>query len=154
MPHFAFKQDYPGLTTRVVTEVDIFNPLTGGSIKAQALWDTGATSTVITHKIFQALNFLPINRVKVSGVNNTSIADVVNISVGLPNKVIGDTVKAAVCDLMPGIDMLIGMNIIMLGDFSISNGGGKTLFTFAIPPFENKTDLYEKTLALNRRSKL
>jgi hypothetical protein len=35
------------------------------------------------------------------------------------------------------------------GDFSISNAQGKTLFTFAIPPFEDKLDLYEKALSEN-----
>jgi len=43
------------------------------------------------------------------------------------------------------------MDIIQLGDFSISNGEGKTLFTFAMPPFESKTDLYEKALGVNER---
>jgi hypothetical protein len=84
-------------------------------------------------------------------VNNTSIADVVKISVRLPNKVLVDDINATVCDLTPGIDMLIGMDIILSGDFAISNAGGRTLFTFAIPPFENKTDLYEKTLAQSNR---
>jgi len=46
------------------------------------------------------------------------------------------------------------MDIILLGDFSISNGGGRTLFSFAIPPFENKTDHYEKALAVNKRNKV
>jgi hypothetical protein len=46
------------------------------------------------------------------------------------------------------------MDIILLGDFSISNGGGKTLFTFALPPFEKKTDHYEKAIAVNNRNKV
>ena len=45
--------------------------------------------------------------------------------------------------------MLIGMDIIRLGDFSISNGAGKTLFTFAMPPFDDKIDLYEKAISVN-----
>jgi hypothetical protein len=109
--------------------------------------------SVITPKIFKALNLTPFNRVRVYGVNNTSIADVVKISVRLPNKVLVDEINATVCGLTPGIDMLIGMDIILSGDFAISNAGGQTLFTFAIPPFENKTDLYEKTLATNKRNK-
>jgi hypothetical protein len=59
-----------------------------------------------------------------------------------------------VCDLIGEIDLLIGMDIILLGDFSISNCGGKTLFSFAIPPFENKTDLYEKALAVNKSNEI
>ena len=44
------------------------------------------------------------------------------------------------------------MDIIGQGDFAISNAGGKTLFTFAIPPFEDKTDLYEKADAVNKEN--
>jgi hypothetical protein len=54
-----------------------------------------------------------------------------------------------VCNLVKDVDLLIGMDIILLGDFSISNGDGKTLFSFAIPPFENKTDYYEKAIAVS-----
>jgi hypothetical protein len=60
--------------------------------------------------------------------------------------------RISVLNLVKDIDMLIGMDIIQLGDFSISNGAGKTLFTFAMPPFENKTDLYEKALAENDKT--
>jgi len=45
------------------------------------------------------------------------------------------------------------MDIIQLGDFSISNGEGKTLFTFAMPSFESKTDLYEKAITENKHRK-
>jgi hypothetical protein len=90
----------------------------------------------------------------VAGVNNTSIVDVAKISVILPNKVRVNEINAMICDLNQNIDMLIGMNVIMLGDFSISNGEDKTLFSFAIPPFPTKIDLYEKTLSVNKGKEL
>jgi predicted aspartyl protease len=143
---FAFKQDNAGHVNSLVTEVEVFHA-PDRSIFIRALWDTGAMGSVITPKIGKALNLTPFNRIRVCGVNNTSIADVVKISVRLPNKVLIDDINVPICDLTPGIDMLIGMDIILSGDFAISNAGGRTLFTFAIPPFENKTDLYEKALA-------
>jgi hypothetical protein len=51
----------------------------------------------------------------------------------------------------PGIDVLIGMDIIHNGDFNISNGNGKTIFTFALPPFSYPVDLLEKANATNPR---
>jgi hypothetical protein len=45
--------------------------------------------------------------------------------------------------------MLIGMDIIMMGDFVISNGGGTTLFSFAIPPLPQKIDLVDEADAEN-----
>ena len=62
-------------------------------------------------------------------------------------------VDVMICNLQE-FYMIIGMDIILLGNFSIINSEGKTLFSFAIPPFENKTDLYEKASAVNKRNKL
>jgi len=155
--HFAFKQDNASLCFRLLTEAQIFN-ISGGStrkgIKAMALWDTGASGSAITPILAQRMNLIPINRVKVNGINNTSMADVVKVSIGLPNMVMVEEVNVMVCNLVKDVDLLIGMDIILLGDFSISNGDGKTLFSFAIPPFENKTDYYEKALAVNKRNKV
>jgi hypothetical protein len=77
---------------------------------------------------------------------------VVLIDLILPNKIKVSKIRVSVSEIQ-GVDMLIGMDIIQLGDFSISNFEGKTVFTFAIPPFNNRTDLYEKALAVNKRKK-
>jgi predicted aspartyl protease len=153
--HFAFKTEYPGLAIKLLTEAEIFvvSGTAQKSMKVRALWDTGAEGSVIVPALVRSLNLIPINRVRVNGVNASSLADVVKIDVGLPNKVMVKDVTASVCSLVKDVDLLIGMNIILLGDFSISNGEGKTLFTFAIPPFENKTDHYEKALAVNKRNR-
>jgi hypothetical protein len=150
--HFAFKKEYPDLSLRLTTEAVVYNIVTGNSMEGNtvtALWDTGAMVSAITPKIAQSMNLIPINRVKVNGVNNASLADVVKISIGLPNQFILKEVNVAVCNLVTGVDMLIGMDIIRYSDFSISNGNGKTLFSFAMPPFGIKTDHYKKALAEN-----
>jgi hypothetical protein len=147
-PHFAFRQDNLTLADRLVTEVSVFTPDKKASVKARALWDTGAMGSVITPHIAQSLRLAPFDFVLVSGVNKTDYADLVHISVDLPNGVMCDDIDAMICTLNPDIDMLIGMDIILAGDLAISNAGGKTLFTFAIPPFEDKTDLYEKAARL------
>jgi len=153
--HFAFKQDNQSLCFQLLTEAQIFN-ISGGSerkgINITALWDTGATGSAITPALSKSMNLIPIDRRKVRGVNDTRIVDLVKVSIGLPNLVMVKEVNVLVCNLNPKFDMVIGMDIILLGDFSISNGGGKTLFSFAIPPFENKTDHYEKALMVNKRN--
>jgi hypothetical protein len=155
--HFAFKQDNPSLSLRLLTEAKVFN-ISGESdrkgINVIALWDTGATGSAITPDLAQKMNLVPVNRVKVAGVNNTSIVDVAKVSIGLPNMVMVEEINVMICSLNQGFDLIIGMDIILLGDFSISNGEGKTLFSFAIPPFEKKTDHHERALALNERNKV
>jgi hypothetical protein len=157
IPHFAFRREYPNLSRQLITEVEIRSVSANSrpkSVKARALWDTGATCSVITPKTAQSLHLIPINKVKAVGVHNATMVDVVKIEIILPNKVLVERIKSMVCNLNPNFDMLIGMDIILLGDFSISNGEGKTLFSFAMPSFENKTDHYEKALAVNKQNKL
>ena len=50
----------------------------------------------------------------------------------LPNDVRVTDVAVTEADI-PTTDVLIGMDIIMLGDFAVSNFEGKTCFTFRIP---------------------
>ena len=148
--HFAFKNEYPNISLRLIAEVevsDVLQPLQ--KIKVNALWDTGAMLSATTPQVAQRLNLNPFNRIKVNGINNSSMADVVKVSIRLPNLVELINYNIAVCNLVQNVDFLIGMDIIQLGDFSISNGRGKTLFTFAMPPFEDKIDLYEKAVAIN-----
>jgi predicted aspartyl protease len=155
--HFAFKQDNPSICLRLLTEAHVFDITNGvakSGNKVTALWDTGATGSAITPDLAQKMNLIPINRIKVTSVNNISMVDVAKVSIGLPNMVMVEEVNVMICNLSQGFDMIIGMDIILLGDFCISNGGGKTLFTFALPPFENKTDLCDKAIAVNNRDKI
>ena len=145
--HFAFKSEYPDLSLRLITEVEIYDVSPSPQkVKVKALWDTGAMLSAITPEVAQSLNLVPFNRVKVNGINNTSMADMVKVSMKLPNLVEVKNSNVTVCNLVRDVDLLIGMDIIQLGDFSISNGAGKTLFTFAMPPFEDKIDLYERSV--------
>ena len=50
----------------------------------------------------------------------------------LPNDVFIPNVQVTEADMTTN-DVLIGMDIITLGDFALTNFGGKTRFTFSIP---------------------
>lgn len=85
------------------------------------------------------------------GVNSSTIADVVLVSVILPNDLTIEDLYVIVSDI--GTDeMLIGMDIIALGDFCISNGNGKTLFSFVSPPFSDKIDLLKAAEEINAQN--
>jgi hypothetical protein len=89
--------------------------------------------SAITPGIAKKLNLTSTNRIKVNGIGNYSFADIVRVSMRLPNLVELKNVRISVLNLVKDVDMLIGMDIIRLGDFSISNGSGETLFTFVMP---------------------
>jgi hypothetical protein len=47
--------------------------------------------------------------------------------------------------MSPGNEMIIGMDVITQMDIAITNGGGQTQLSFAIPPFENRIDFSKDT---------
>jgi len=110
------------------------------TVSANALWDTGATMSAITPEIQNKLKVTPVDKKTIAGIHSTQEVDVVLITIELPNRVIKKTIKAAVCDMTSKSEMLIGMDIISLGDFALSNGNDQTLFSFAVPPFRDKID--------------
>jgi hypothetical protein len=150
--HLAFRYEYHRLVDELLSEVEVISR-DGKSGVYKGVWDTGAMTTMITPRVFTELNLIPVDTALVSGVNSQSeIKPVVLIDIILPNSVRINQVRAAVSDIS-GVDMLIGIDIIQLGDFSISTLNRETVFTFAIPPFPNRTDLYEKAEKVNGRKK-
>ena len=123
------------LTNRLITPVYFASALQPSNIvEATAQWDTGATNTCISEDIAKKLGLIPTGKITIhtpSGFNtqNTYLANII-----LPNKVMINQIP--VCDSKIGvqkIDILIGMDIIILGDFAISNFNEKTYFSFRLP---------------------
>lgn len=122
------------------------------SHKFFALWDTGATLAVITPNVVKALDLKPISMQKVSGVTRTVDAPVYILDLCLPNKVTIQDVHAVELPInAPGTDLLIGMDIMRIGDLAISNSEGRTTFSFCIPPVGHPTDLVEKAERANQK---
>ena len=105
------------------------------SIKVTALWDTGATNTVITKRVAQALGLSQTGVALVHHADGHSHKPKYVVNIMLPNNVGIAYVEVTEGDLM-GEDVLIGMDIITRGDFAITNVGGKTTFSFRIPSVE------------------
>jgi len=110
--------------------------------------DTGAERSSITQKVVSSLNLGTSGFIKVNSIHGSiSRTRVVKVRIKLQNIDITEIINPTVLGLVRGIDLVIGMDIIRLGDAAISNGFGETWFTFTIPPFEDKVDLYKKAIA-------
>jgi len=149
-----------GLFRELKTPVGIVNPITtryiGKPIKIslsyKALWDTGATGSVISSATAKKMNLIPTGQTKVNTASqknvltNTYVVDII-----LPNSVRFIDVLVSEGTLS-GMDMLIGMDIISQGDFSISNFKGNSCFSFRVPSKE-KIDFVkiEKTPAKSNK---
>lgn len=100
----------------------------------KAIWDTGATNCTITKKVAGDLGLKPASMGKVAGVHGEKMVSIYFVDIFLPNKVCIATVKAFECDeLVGGAEMLVGMDIIGLGDFSVTHEDGKTTMSYRLP---------------------
>ena len=108
-------------------------PATGGLFKA--IWDTGATSSVITQAVVSVCNLKPTSMALVHGVHGQQTSPVYRVNIELPNHT-GFPHRDVTLGQIAGVDVLIGMDIIGLGDFAVTNYGGKTTFTYRFPSME------------------
>lgn len=97
-----------------------------------AMWDTGATASVISPQIIAALNMTHGSYSLSSGIHGAKWVPRFFVDIKLPNGMIAQ--KIAVTEGKPiGCDMLIGMDIISRGDFMCSYCNGTTHFGFRTP---------------------
>jgi len=101
-----------------------------------AIWDTAATSTVITPRVIDDLGLLSTGTVKVTTSGGPFKSTVYRIALVLASRIGISNLKVTEAPIVKGIDVLIGMDVITLGDFAISNAGGKTTFSFRSPSVE------------------
>lgn len=120
-------------------------------VRAKALWDTGATGTCIAYNIVKQLALLPTGRRNIKTPSGCKEVNTYLVDILLPNKVcIRDVV---VCDSDigdQGIDVLIGMDVILCGDFSVSAANKKTTFSFRLPS-KQATDFVQQINFENAR---
>lgn len=121
------------------TPVKITDPNSGKVVETLGIWDTGATNSVITRSVAERLGLLPIQMASVRGVHGTKCVNVYRVSIALNNENITLTTLVTECEELNDIDdtgMLIGMNVVNMGDLCITNFEGKTLLTFRTPSLE------------------
>ena len=121
------------------------NPKNCGAKEFVAIWDTGATNTVISPKIVQKCELKPIGVVEVHTANGERLSQVYLVSIFLPNHVIFPQVRVTEGNILD-TDVLIGMDIITRGDFVITNKDKKTVFSFRMPSVE-RIDFVEQAKA-------
>lgn len=101
----------------------------------RAIWDTGATSSVITEKVVDQCSLKPTGMTLVRHAYGEELAEVYHVNIGLPNNVAFSNIRVTK-GIVAGADALIGMDIINHGDFAVTNAEGQTVFSFRIPSIQ------------------
>lgn len=108
---------------------------------ATAIWDTGATTSYISKEFAKGIGLIPVSRKRVAGGTGSKIYECFLVDVGLPNQIIIPDLLVTSSDIDNlGLDFIIGMDIITLGDFCVSSYQGKTTVSFRYPSI-SKIDL-------------
>jgi len=129
-----------GLLNELINDIGIsfpFDPQTSTHnpkiFKVKALWDTGATNCVITKQTAIKVGLKPFTKTKVFHAKGESIENVYKLNLYLPNGIALSNINATECEDAERFGFIIGMNVINLGDFSITNVAGNTVFSFRFP---------------------
>ena len=113
-----------------------------------AIWDTGATGSVISKNIVTKYKLQPTGMVEVHTASGKDLSNIYRLSIYLPNKVCFPIVRVTEGNIA-GADMLIGMDIIGSGDFVVTGYKNKTTFSYRIPSMA-KIDFVKDINKLNR----
>ncbi len=140
--HYSFTTKYSRRVNTLITETKVGPPFDPGKTKQvnmhifNAIWDTGATNTVITKNVAQKCGLIPTGMANVRGISGESTVRTYLVSIILRNEVCIPQVRVTEGILSGGADVLIGMDIINRGDFAVTNSDGKTTLSFRIPSIE------------------
>jgi hypothetical protein len=161
--HRGFFKLYDRLTNKLVSPVAML-PITATDkklrtipVKISALWDTGATMSCIKPELINQfkMSLLPDNySITASGIGGSVRTDATVISIYLTENLIIEGCPVYITDFPGDTDLIIGMDIIGMGDFAVCNVDGKTSFSFAVPPFSDRVNFAVKADASNRDSSL
>ena len=128
----SFTVPCPGLVNKLRCVVAVKDPNAAKGGNFYALWDTCATNSVITDRVAKALGLVAVGKMTVNGVNGAAVVPYYIVDIILPGGIAATRIvsegKSA-----GDWDVLIGMDIIMHGDFSVSNFNGTTTFSFRVP---------------------
>ena len=151
----AFTIKFGGLINRIITPIgltvafdpdDYKNKKMPDVIQKQALWDTGATASVITVATARELKLIPVGTTSVRHAGGTSISNTYLVNFYLPNNVaIAGVLVSEFDDVAGNFGVIIGMDIISGGDFSITNMDGKTHMSFRTPSIKSIDYVEEHT---------
>ena len=99
----------------------------------KGIWDTGATNSVINQSVVDSLGLVAFEKTIIRHAQGTTETFLYLVNFILPCNICVENLSVSKGDLDSDFDILIGMDVIGMGDFSVSNFQGKTAFSFRIP---------------------
>lgn len=144
----AFTRSAEGLLGSVITGVSMrqsrelcldYN-LACQQADVRALWDTGANGSCVSRGLARKLGLKALGMCQVGGISGVSQSCVYLMDILLPSGVVMPNVRVTEFIDNGIFEIIIGMDIMTMGDFAVSNAGGKTTVSFRVPPSDTPID--------------
>jgi SEC-C motif/Aspartyl protease len=130
-----------GRASQIISDLHVcaaFDPKTPPSplptrVATKALWDTGASKSVISQGVVRDLGIPAAGATNVTHAGGSSVSPTYMVNFYLPN---GVGILGILVTEFPGqitFGAIIGMDVITIGDFAITNVSGKTWMSFRTP---------------------
>jgi hypothetical protein len=145
------------LTLSIRWEQPIFRvitPVTGRQTKhsglerkqldVSAMWDTDSMGTCVSTRLARHLGLAPFRTTTLASLHGDSVTNVCFMDIVLPDEIVIENVMAMEIETQRDFDIIIGMNIIRLGDFSLCNDHGNTVMTFSLPSSNTPLDFVKQ----------
>lgn len=133
----AFTKKFPKKEKAIRTDVSICDKNNKVIKTVVGLWDTGATTSSINVKIAEELGLVPIGKTKTSTANGICEVFTYYLNIMLPNNLPVNGLLVTGTNL-GDTDMLVGMDVISMGQLSISSDDNITVASFVVPRLEMK----------------
>jgi hypothetical protein len=139
----AFTTKHSGLARRIIIDVSVSEAYQADQhqgprpqyVPTKALWDTGASCSLITAATANALGLVPTGTTMVTHVGGQESRNTYAVNIVLPDHVEIMAVDVVETEVTNGeFGAIIGMDIILQGDMALTNADHQTCLSFRAPP--------------------
>jgi hypothetical protein len=157
----AFIKSYGKPVNRLITPAGLIpissadKALRNTMVEVQTFWDTGSTLTCMKPRLRDRLRLLMARSDSpkyIAGIGGVVKADFTIVSILLASNFEIEYCPVHVLDFPSSADLLIGMDIIEMGDFAVCNMNNETSFSFIVPPLPERVNFVDSANTANKRS--
>ena len=127
-----YRATFPLPCRQIITPIRLLNAEKKREVVVQALWDTGSSESFISTETAKYLGIAHTDEYKKWIGAGGQVSGHTIVTVALP----GDTAYATITmagvinSMPPGVDFIIGLDLITLGSLSLTNNDGSLQLTF------------------------
>jgi hypothetical protein len=102
-------------------------------VGVKAMWDTGCIRSCMCCGLARYLALAPVGEMSIKSIHDSHIANIYQIDILFSDGKFLPNIRVAEITDSAHFDLIIGLDIIRLGNFHLDNVNGNTVFTFSLP---------------------